>query len=671
MIKYTNHRWGPTDDLVAAADHLESCIARLDRDLHSNQTIQNHSLGAFGTLSSKHHLFELCKFMGKRGFKMASFVSSEVDLEKKFNAKDKDLESDINKKPSHSIYFSYLKKVNEDSSTGRDENIAPEWYILMHKGDDKHDEKIDEYIGRDILFAKIDEKRITERLNVPKKIDQKLLLLMTRHRLSEEDAKRVLKLFTVPDYSKSSEKYDGVHFEAQPPLDIETVAVWNTECLTEMVRFKGVGNWTYDKIPTYEKGVVKGTYDRKLAFDKYFGNWTYDKTPTYEKGVDNGTYDRTPNYEKGVGNGTNDRKPAFKKYFDDWLHDKKSTYEKDGDNGTYGKETAFKKYFDNWTYDKKSTHEKDGDNGTYGKETAFKKYFDNWTYDKKSTHEKDGDNGTYGKEPAFKKYFDNWTYDKKSTYEKDGDNGTYGKEHAFKKYFDKSTHVKAPTKPKETKTLFELCKKYSLTQQKRLVAFIPNDLKFNGKLVEQYMTENHIPILDTSSELFKFGKPKNSIMFTRISNDETSSNLVQQFIPEIYEWLSNPKDERRDLLIDKRGDKQKIFDLLSRCDIAFGNVDEFQIFDSNTNKIPMTITEVGRNHYARFADCEEISKSRGKDNKGVEIHVSDVMLEDLWGVDTTAVWDRSCIENMTYYRNCGKWTYEKEEVFDYSKPHDE
>lgn len=242
---------------------LESCLKKIISNGFDNRIVSKTYIGVTGNLPSrlktkdvteykraeeKIQLFELCRLMEEKGFYIASFIPSKMNVLSDFNKKSPYLDSDKYGKPTESIYFSHLE--NKDGS------VAPGWFFWLNDDQRGVTQKIPLYINADILFAKADPSKIQEVSQISKTRDQDTISRMEIQgwKLTEKQKER----FDFPDYANLPEKIDGIHTtvndaETEHIWAVETTAVWNIRCLTDMMYFRGVGNWTYEKTPILER----------------------------------------------------------------------------------------------------------------------------------------------------------------------------------------------------------------------------------------------------------------------------------------------------------------------------------------------------------------------------------------------------------------------------------
>ena len=240
-----------TNDIHIITERLNSCIEKLAHELTRHDPNNSHAsivsnmlLGAL-TPGQDISLFDLCKQMYTDGYELASFIPNESNVLKDFRVKSSEMDSDPTGKPTHSIYFSHLENIDEKNKM----RIAPGWFIWLNNPEEGDTEKIDHYSRLDVLFAKIDSKKIFEVSEVKKKNYAMVKVGYMRDNYG--------KAFEVPDYANLPRECDGIHIDPQTPRDhglwgCETTAIWNTRCISEMKCFKGIGEWSYARKPLFE-----------------------------------------------------------------------------------------------------------------------------------------------------------------------------------------------------------------------------------------------------------------------------------------------------------------------------------------------------------------------------------------------------------------------------------
>ena len=223
--------------------------------------------------------------------------------------------------------------------------------------------------------------------------------------------------------------------------------------------------------------------------------------------------------------------------------------------------------------------------------------------------------------------------------------------------------------------LFKLCKEMR-TQGFDFVAFIPTEMsKAKPDLVHDFMITS--PALTSKSD----GRPTNSVYFTRLQPIGTSSTIC----PAWYDWITDPSSGRGDEIQD-----------FSKFNIVFANINLFKIHGKEDGEIPMTVIFTDDNHDIDSAATNQRNSSRvsahrvihvvdykriglkqqaatGNHTKtydGIEVDPTDPQFNGkAWGVDTVAVWNFGCINEMKYFRNTGEWSYAKMPLF-YGDPSD-
>lgn len=241
-----------TMGLQAITQKLIACINRLEKNSSHDIDARGFHLGtlAAGGIS----LFDLCRKMKQKGFEYASFIPSDMDVLKGFKNTHRDLCSDYYGKPTHSIYFSKLESVSNDSE-GQSGKFAPGWFNWLHDLEDgpNDPEKIAKYQNSKILFAQFDPSRVGE-VNDIKKFG---VLIDTNPHPRDRSHASTYQRILLPDYAGIQDKYDGVHTKIETPMDasnwaVETIAIWNTSCLNQMKYFDNTGKWSYAKEPLFD-----------------------------------------------------------------------------------------------------------------------------------------------------------------------------------------------------------------------------------------------------------------------------------------------------------------------------------------------------------------------------------------------------------------------------------
>ena len=217
--------------------------------------------------------------------------------------------------------------------------------------------------------------------------------------------------------------------------------------------------------------------------------------------------------------------------------------------------------------------------------------------------------------------------------------------------------------------LFKLCKEMR-TQGYDFVAFIPTEMSgTKTDLVHDLMTTS--PTLTSGLD----GRPTDSVYFTRLQPGTSSRTTTVS--PAWYDWIHDPSSGKGGVIQD-----------FSKYNIMFANINLFRIHGNEDGEIPTTVMFIDdidsaetnqRNSYHASAhrvihvvDYRRIGLTQqatvgthAKTYDGIEVDPTNPQFNrKSWGVDTVAVWNFGCINEMKYFRNTGEWSYAKMPLFD-------
>jgi hypothetical protein len=119
-----------------------------------------------------------------------------------------------------------------------DGGMVPEWYLFV-VGEDF---RVDEYSRRDLLFVKTDPSRLVTESDP--RFGKNGAWRM------EEEGSRYMPTIRWPSVVAACAgiTVDPAKFEVRdvfPAWDVDTLAVWDSSCITDAMAFRNVGEWLY------------------------------------------------------------------------------------------------------------------------------------------------------------------------------------------------------------------------------------------------------------------------------------------------------------------------------------------------------------------------------------------------------------------------------------------
>ena len=182
--------------------------------------------------------------------------------------------------------------------------------------------------------------------------------------------------------------------------------------------------------------------------------------------------------------------------------------------------------------------------------------------------------------------------------------------------------------PIESIDLVKLCTKWKMRRRLpfEYASFVSSDFDL----------ESLKSFLKTSVNLTSIGgKPTPAIYFSKLENDVS---IAHKYVPGWYKWLNDP---------EMGSGEAALISQYSNYNILFATYDDTRI-QKNIN------ISAGIPDYKSLSDTKD----------GVHATADSMKDHSVWGVETVAIWNISCLNQIKYYKNIAPWSYSTEPIFD-------